>query len=702
MKALLRQTEQCLTSTVAVFTIMQLPLSAAETKTSTQISQANNLASKDCGVVLSVPDFLERNVNDDQAITDPNYEKWDRDHVPSAGEKDLKEVTVTAKTGDTAGVLTLTVSGNVAAITCPVSGFTNTIYWSDKEKNARYPQSNHTTLSWNVPANTPSFSVILYIEGVENSNSPADIKFVAELTCSGKAPAKDPGETAVYEVDLDIDSLNDNSFEPLGYENNMEAEDKIEVSEKPGRTGKVCVANNQRHPQNQRVPGWADGFNATLSPDDDILTDVEFIPVKILLKTPINPVTARIRFSYISSDPTAVIMNGTPPRYFLADGLCRLWTLPASAARNKSSIVLGGNYVPPDDFLWSTLSETSSVLLYLECVRGSLTKNKISIVVTDGKSVCKDDVNLSFESIEVVSQTFIALLNDDVFDYIETGEKAQNDAANRIRIASDINYVGLQNVTANLSSSASLQDMFKPPSGAGAFKSVLKSLGNGAEQSAVRNITANNAKMEHKMRPALYRNQYHITAYSTSDENDFTGNAVNTDTYYVRGLNHYYFINSNVAARAAFLRDVAIEGYGSTLNHIVIQATPMPRTTPNPRPAGTDSRTKFFNINMASVPAPLGIANRPLIDGQSCAITRYGNTTRGQVIPDNSSVVLVEAANVSYTNRGNVLQSLGANRQCVDRVTAALGAWHIDAYVHATRAQRDTINFQSQVILKEQ
>ena len=76
----------------------------AETKTSTQVSQANNLSSKDFGILLSVPDHLCRNVNDNQKVSEAGYDFWDRNHKPSIGETDIKEVTVTAKAGTTGSI----------------------------------------------------------------------------------------------------------------------------------------------------------------------------------------------------------------------------------------------------------------------------------------------------------------------------------------------------------------------------------------------------------------------------------------------------------------------------------------------------------------------------------------------------------------------------------------------------------------------
>ena len=399
---------------------MLAPLTAAETKTSTQISQANNLASKEYGVVLAVPNFLERNVNDDQVVTDlTNYEKWDRDHVPSPAEKDLKEVTLSAKTGTDGGLLTLKVSGNVTAITCPVSGCTDTIYWSDTNKNNRYPQANHTTLTWTIPGSNPNFSVVLYIEGVETSAAPADIKFVAELTCPGKTPIPATGETAVYEVDLDIDSDNDNK---LNAPSRSKEEDVIEASEKIQTNGfkrpsKYVFVNAGFNAENEDAcPGWADGFDINPNSTNDNKADVfGFTPIIVNLPEPFDPKTAEIEFIYKASDPKSVIVvagGGTPSDPFTytlapepADASLRIWMKDCPENRNKFNIIqtdpqtqIRGDFVPASKFLWSKLTEQRKITLYVEAVRPSATLGDFSIkvIATEGKNVrCEDKINMT-------------------------------------------------------------------------------------------------------------------------------------------------------------------------------------------------------------------------------------------------------------------------------------------------------------------
>ena len=407
--------------------IMLAPLTAAETKTSTQISQANNLASKEYGVVLAVPDFLERNVNDDQVATDlTNYEKWDRDHVPSPAEKDLKEVTLSAKTGTDGGVLTLTVSGNVAAITCPVSGFTDTIYWSDTNKNNRYPQANHTTLTWTIPGSNPNFSVVLYIEGVETSAAPADIKFVAELTCPGKAPLPDTGETAVYETDADIDSTNDNEFAFTGFD---KSEDEIEKSELlvsttgPQKPGKFITNTSNSNYDDDQITDYADGFGligASGSNKMAVASDLKFIPLEIKLKKPYSA-SAKIKISYgtvskpeLSSEGLEKHGDGSklhPYAYTVNKGGLRIWNAkPDERSDGQNEVDDKGNFVNSDtEYTWHQVCKTSSTAsatdtletaqLYVEYVEAypalAHGKRDITVTITEGNVTTTDIISVT-------------------------------------------------------------------------------------------------------------------------------------------------------------------------------------------------------------------------------------------------------------------------------------------------------------------
>ncbi len=591
-------------------------------------------------------------------------------------------------------------SGKIKAV---ITGKNYVRIWKNADRSELITLSDKTIFDKDVSIGmSQDYVKIFYLEGIEHTITKEDVIIEAGYTVDTAEIAKDTAKTGVWQVDMDVDSNNNNAFDFSGFD---KAEDEIEFSQKQAQLGKVCIANNQRNPETERVPGWADGFNAAAPTEDDTLKDVQFVPVRINLEKPFDPRKTKIKFIYTASPPksvtTAQIPNTQASNYVLPDGLGRLWKADATAKRNKESVVDDGHFIPANEFIeWGKIAQGNSADLYFECVRGSTAKESLKIEVTEGNVVCEDYVNMSFESLEALSQGYFTELNDDVFNYIEKNEKTQNKALNRLSISSDLKFKGPQTVTAALSSTVQNQDTFKPSSGSGEFKPVIKSLGTEAEQIAVRTIAADRAQIKHKMRPALYRNQFHITAYSTSNEADFNGTAVNDVGYYVKSLNHYYFIHSNVAARDSFLKDVSIEGFGVTLNNITLQAVDTPRGAPNPLPAGTNAKTRFFNMNMVQRPHPLGIANRPLVYNNSCAITRYKGTNRGQTIPDLSNIIVVGAENTTYKNRISNDTQLVGTRSCIDKVTDQLGAWHIDMYVDATKKERDRINRHAQVILK--
>lgn len=697
-------------------------VSSEEEKTTTQTSNAINLYPQKCGVsIVAERKWLIVNDNDDNVD-----EKWDMDVEPISDEKDTIKISVTGTADKSDATVTVSIIEGPEHIdgfwpgTLKIDGAIQNaggqteaaLEKSGKEKNG--PKK----MTFTVPAGKTAIQT-LYIEGILHSDKLNDVKISAkivapEITIEENGVQKkykaceantDPNvELTVYQVDLDVDSKNNNAFDFAGFD---KPEDEVEFSQKQTELGKVCISNNQRHPQSERVPGWADGFNATESAEDDSLAGIQFTPVRIRLEKPLNPSLSKIRFIYNASPPSGVttqqIPNTEASNYVLPEGLGRLWKANASTKRNKDSVMSIGDFIPANiDIPWSKIAEGDSADIYFECVRGSISKESLNIVVTEGDVVCKDAVNLSFESLEIVSQGYIAELNDDVFNYIEVNEKARNEATNRIKIAGDLRYRGPNSVTANLTSSVPLQDKFTPASGSGEFQAIVRSFGTAAEQSANRTISADRAQIEHKMRHAIYRRNFHITAYSTSNEADFNGNSVNDVEYYVRSLNHYYYIHSNVAARDQFLKDVSIEGFGITLNNITLQSVDAPRAVPNPRPAGTNEKTRFFTVNMVQRAHPLGIANRPLVYDNSCAITRYKGTIRGQTIPDSSTIIVVGAANTTYKNRAGNDVTLVATRSCVDKVTDQLGGWHIDMYIDAKSRDRDRINFNRQVVLMAQ
>lgn len=318
-----------------------------------------NLQTQNCGVYVTVAPHICRNVDDDQSPDSEQYEQWDIDNIPSDGEDDLKTITITGTAGPTGGTMTLEILAGGDRI--------NGIFWKDGSKEEQEYQ-----LSWSVPANS-SRTETLYIEGFANSGAAKDVKFKGTINCPvgtvgsvnySAASATDFAETAVYEIDLDIDSLNDNGYATEGYD---DEEDRIEASEKEEngviKPGKVVISGINADTDGDGTPDFA----------DLTIPGGKFVPVRVTLKEPFDPEKAYVRFDYTESKPEessegwTVSGAGTaedPEIYTLHTGGMRLWKKDAPSRT-------ADDYVAPDeDHPWTEIADGSSrtKILYLEYV----------------------------------------------------------------------------------------------------------------------------------------------------------------------------------------------------------------------------------------------------------------------------------------------------------------------------------------------
>jgi hypothetical protein len=376
------------------FLVIALPVTlgiATETATDSDSTELNNPNTQSCGVYLSLPDYLCRNTDDDQGVSSEYYEKWDLDHSPSPGDDDLKVVTVTGTAGPTGGTLTLEITDGSEKI--------NGVFWKDSEKEEEeYP------LSWEVLPNE-SRTVTLYIEGYDHSDEKDDLKMKATMDCpagtgsDGKnysaASDEATAETTVYEVDLDVDS---NNNEGTTFTSGSKEEDVIEDSQKPNvdgwskRPGKLVVVNTGN---TDGVPDWADGFDTNSSDTEDDLLDggqADFVEVLVERKDPFTD-DCEVMFEYDGSDPKTVATISKdatwnpdhPFAYALGQGgSLRLWEKESESARDKRDAP-AGDYLPKDTWIkWSDLEGGSGAVkkLYLEAVRPSGSLGDLSIKVT--------------------------------------------------------------------------------------------------------------------------------------------------------------------------------------------------------------------------------------------------------------------------------------------------------------------------------
>jgi hypothetical protein len=356
----MNHTKRHLTMTlVAMVCLIHQPLTAeappVETPTDTQSSPANNISTQSCGVYVTVDPHICRNVDDDQTPDSEDYEKWDIDHDPSDAEDDLKPITITGHAGPTGGTMTLEIISGGDKI--------DNTFWEDDKKDQQAYQ-----LSWYVPANT-SRSETLYIEGFANSDVPKDVKFRAIINCPAgtvggtnysACSSTDYAETAVYEVDLDIDTKNDNGSDVAGYDNE---EDKIEISEKVEQDG-------SKKPGKIIIASPYENFDSDFIYDhwDLSISGKKFIPIQIKLSPAYIPSKAVVNFSYLDSPPIPdsifnIILGIFSP---LEKGGLRLW-------KNDAPSRTLSDYIPVNEEIpWASLPKNAddphTVVLYLEYV----------------------------------------------------------------------------------------------------------------------------------------------------------------------------------------------------------------------------------------------------------------------------------------------------------------------------------------------
>lgn len=262
---------------------------------------------------------------------------------------------------------------------------------------------------------------IVWIEGVERSESEADVTFLLRYENDDGGEVEDRVNVTVLEVDLDIDSNNDNGFDPPA---GSEAEDEIEdVEGDPFQEGKLLVVNHDDDDQD-RITDFADGFNSDTAPaatDDDANADEMFVPLVIKLLEPIDADEATVRITYDASDPAAVNVVPVPqdpptvtlPDYQKAPGNLRLWTVPATARTGSADFRTGtGQFVPSDTYTTAELGFSGTppqVVLYVESIEGSAGVGDQRILVEvdpDGESgphdfILEDAVRVTSIKVEV-------------------------------------------------------------------------------------------------------------------------------------------------------------------------------------------------------------------------------------------------------------------------------------------------------------
>jgi hypothetical protein len=272
---------------------------------------------------------------------------------------------------------------------------------------------------------------------------------------------------------------------------------------------------------------------------------------------------------------------------------------------------------------------------------------------------------------------------DKVRNYVQRDSRLQNGTKPDLR--SDVTITALANFDlGSITTTRGNIDTLNPASGVcgadGKFKTTLST----REKTPVLKMQARGAESpEHNMLPALYKNQFHITGYSTPIESDprFTGARVNHTTLTTGSgaTRRVYDITSPRAAKSDFLRSLAVEGEGyfEDGTHAVVSN----RTTP-----GTSNPIETTTTITTNNLRPKGTRNRDLVADSSCAITRISGN--GIVIPDAASVHVV-----GQTGDWSAIDQVSS--------TETGGVYHIDLYKGFDRAAADLISADTDVILLE-
>jgi hypothetical protein len=364
-----------------------------ETPTDTQSPPANNVSAGNCGIGLKVPDYLCRNVDDNQTHGISGFEEWDIDHNPSLGDDDLRPVTISGSAGEYGATMFLSILDGGEKI--------NGKFWEDAEK-----KKEQTQLNWYIPPNS-MLKVTVYIEGYETSDAVNDVIIEAKVICTTSSGQLSPPKivhetTTVYEADLDVDS---NNNEGLVFENGSPEEDKIEDSTGPSghwqkRPGKILMVNDGF---GDDIPDWADGFNIDPSNADTAIcgAPIKFVPMLLARKKPFTN-NCKVKFTYSASDPRGVqVVNGLGfPNYdkhfTKPPGHIRIWIKDNDGTtRNPYSVIYRGHFVPTGvEIPWEYLSDGETAKLWIEAVEPSATLGDITVnaEISEDGAKCTDQV----------------------------------------------------------------------------------------------------------------------------------------------------------------------------------------------------------------------------------------------------------------------------------------------------------------------
>lgn len=192
---------------------------------------------------------------------------------------------------------------------------------------------------------------MLYVEGVQASTAPGDVRLKLRLERGANETYEDVVRLTVGSVDLDIDSDNNDA---LGLPQRSDDEDRIEDSPRPGRPGKYVLANvNNDDADDDDIPDFADGYNRdSADPDDDVVSAASEHWTRLVLQVSpgVDLAKALVRFNYSASEPAGVVRQGAVPDYEYkpAPGRLRIWLEDGATRRRAAGVDASpaGHYVP--------------------------------------------------------------------------------------------------------------------------------------------------------------------------------------------------------------------------------------------------------------------------------------------------------------------------------------------------------------------
>ncbi len=211
-------------------------------------------------------------------------------------------------------------------------------------------------------------TVTFYVEGINASTEIADQEILIGVNIDDYQTfevCKDMVRVTVIDMDLDIDSDNNNGFNPPA---RSAKEDEIE--DYLNERGKIiCV--NDGDIDKDGIPNFADGFD--IYSNSGSSAGGYFTPIILGVPEAVDNELDKykVRFTYVSSDPDAVIRQGdgsdeNPYNYQSApgSGYLRIWTKDGMNDRKKADINNSGDFIKSDELY--KLSDLCQVADYYE------------------------------------------------------------------------------------------------------------------------------------------------------------------------------------------------------------------------------------------------------------------------------------------------------------------------------------------------